>query len=152
MGAPDTVNPVRVPTLVSDDAVTPLASVAPVKVPAGAMTTLPEAAVTKPLPLTVNEGIDVDEPKLPTFEFTVARVAASVPDVVISPDKSPFVIALAPENFVRLPEAGEPVVVTVPPPVNEAQFAVEPLLVRNFPDWPVVEGSAEPLDGLICCA
>lgn len=57
---------------------TPEANVAPVKVPAGAITTLVEAAVIKPLPLTVNVGIAVEDPKVPTLLFTVARVPAAV--------------------------------------------------------------------------
>lgn len=51
-----------VPTLCRDDAVTPAASVAPVRVPAGAITTLPAAKVNWPVALTVNDGIEVDEP------------------------------------------------------------------------------------------
>ena len=46
----------------------------------------------------------------------VASVVANAPDVVTSPLKSPLVIEVAPENLVRLPFTGEPVVVTVPPP------------------------------------
>ena len=42
------------------------------------------------------------------------QVIASDPDVVQSPLRSPFVIEDPPENFVRLPLAGLPVVVTVP--------------------------------------
>ncbi len=76
--------PVSAPTEVSDDAVTPDASVAPVSVPAGATTALPEAAVIRPLALTVNDGIEVDEPNEPTLLLTVANVAAQL-DVVISP-------------------------------------------------------------------
>jgi hypothetical protein len=45
-----------------------------------------------------------------------AIVVANAPEVVMSPDRSPFVIDVAPENFVSSPVAGEPVVVTVPPP------------------------------------
>lgn len=111
-----TVKFISVPTLVSDDVTTFAAKVVPVSVPAGAITTFVEAAVTKPFPFTVNDGIAVEEPKLPTFEFTVASVAARVPDVVMSPDKSPFVIDEPPENFVKFPVAGDPVVVTVPDP------------------------------------
>lgn len=93
------------------------AKVVPVSVPAGAITALPPAAVTSPLPFTVMLGIDVEDPKDPTLELTVAKVVANVPDVVISPDKSPFVMAVDPENFVKFPAAGDPVVVTVPVPV-----------------------------------
>ena len=48
-------------------------------------------------------------------------VVASVPEVVTSPDRSPLVTEVAPENFVRLPVAGLPVVVTVPEPAGVAQ-------------------------------
>ncbi len=41
-----------------------------------------------------------------------AIVVATVPVVVTSPVRSAFVMELAPENFVRLPDAGEPVVLT----------------------------------------
>jgi hypothetical protein len=47
--------------------------------------------------------------------LTLPTVVASVPLVVTSPLKSPFVIEVDPENFVRLPDVGDPVVVTVPP-------------------------------------
>jgi hypothetical protein len=57
-----TVRPARVPTEVSDEVTTLLASVVPVSVPAGAITTLPAAAVSWPSALTVKLGIDVDEP------------------------------------------------------------------------------------------
>jgi len=46
--------------------------------------------------------------------LVLVQVMARVPDVVQSPERSPFVIALKPENFVRFPLAGDPVVVTVP--------------------------------------
>jgi len=83
---PVTVRPAIVPRPVSDDETTFDASVVPVNVPAGAITTFPPAAVSKPFALTVKFGIDVDDPNEPTFEFTVARVVARAPDaVVISP-------------------------------------------------------------------
>jgi hypothetical protein len=44
----------------------------------------------------------------------LVQVIASVPVVVQSPERSPLVTEVEPENFARLPEAGEPVVVTVP--------------------------------------
>ena len=46
----------------------------------------------------------------------LAAVVASVPEVVTAPVRSPLVIEVAPLNLVRLPEAGDPVVVTVPEP------------------------------------
>ena len=80
---------VKVPTEVNDEAVTPEARVAPVRVPAGATTAFPEAAVIKPLPLTVKVGIEVEEPKDPTLVFTVAKVVANDPaEVVMSPVKA----------------------------------------------------------------
>ena len=90
----------EVPTDVREEAVTPEAKVAPVNVPAGAMTTLPEAAVINPLALTVKVGMEVDEPKLPVLLLTVAKVAANdpVPDPVTSPVKvivwSPVLVPL----------------------------------------------------------
>src|SRR2546425_214418 len=71
---PDTASEVSVLRDVSDDEVTPDARVLPVSVPAGAMTALVPAAVIRPLPLTVKFGMAVEEPKLPVFELTVARV------------------------------------------------------------------------------
>ena len=67
----------------------------PVNVPAGAITTLPEAAVIKPLAFTVNVGIDVDEPKDPTLAFTVARVVTAefAAEVDISPLNGPTCFA-----------------------------------------------------------
>ena len=75
--------PVRVPVLVRDDASTFDASVAPLNVPAGAITAFVPAAVMSPLPLTVKFGIAVEDPQLPVFVFTVAKVVASEPAVVV---------------------------------------------------------------------
>jgi hypothetical protein len=44
----------------------------------------------------------------------LVHVIASVPDVAQSPERSPFVSELDPENLARFPLAGLPVVVTVP--------------------------------------
>ncbi len=60
------------------------------------------------------------------------QVIARVPVVVQSPLRSPLVTEDAPENFVRLPEAGEPVVVTVPVPVP-AQARVPVVNVHPAP-------------------
>lgn len=81
---------VMVPTLVKEEAVTPAAKVVPVRVPAGAMTAAVEAAVINPLAFTVNVGIAVEEPKEPTLELTVAKVAATLPGpvAVTSPVKA----------------------------------------------------------------
>src|SRR5262252_9443649 len=55
-------------------------------------------------------------------------VAASVPLVVTSPERLPLVMVVAPENCVRLPLAGEPVVETVPPPPPAPQAALVPAM------------------------
>ena len=68
---------VIVPKLVSDDAVTPEASVLPVKVPAGAITTAVVMLVVKPLVLIVTTGMAVLEPVTPAVA-TVAKVPAAV--------------------------------------------------------------------------
>jgi hypothetical protein len=59
-------------------------------------------------------------------------VVASAPEVVMSPERSPFVMDVAPENLVRLPIAGEPVVVTVPVPGAD-ELSVPPLNVILLP-------------------
>ena len=83
---PEMANDPKVPTEVRDELTTVALRVVPVRVPAGAMTALPEAAVMSPLPLTVKVGMDVEDPKVPTFPLTVARVVARDPaDVVMSP-------------------------------------------------------------------
>ncbi len=126
---------VNVPTLVSDDAVTPLASVAPVSVPAGATTTAVDAAVMRPLALTVKVGIAVEDPKLPTLLLTVARVVVREPAVVVmSPVNAGNDAAVrVPTTSARLifnvevaTQDGAPVVKDVwriVPPVEEASFA-----------------------------
>ena len=75
-----------VPTVVRLEVTTLEAKVVPVSVPAGATTAFVDAAVIRPLPLTVKLGIAVLDPKLPTFELTVASVKAA-PEVVASPDR-----------------------------------------------------------------
>jgi len=105
---------VIVPTLVRDEETTFDANVVPVNVPAGATTEFVLAAVIRPLPFTVNEGIAVEEPKLPVFVFTVASVVAAVPLVVTSPLKFPLVIEVAPLKNAKFPLTGEPVSVMVP--------------------------------------
>lgn len=84
---PMTVPETKFPTLVREEVTTVELSVVPERVPAGATTALPEAAVTRPLPLTVKVGMEVEEPKLPTFPLTVARVVPKepVPKPVTSP-------------------------------------------------------------------
>lgn len=89
---------VIVPRLVSEEAVTPEASVAPDRVPAGAMTAAVVMLVVKPLALMVMTGIAVLEPVEPA-EATVASVVAFPTDVT-SPVKLAFVVtfpAVSPE-------------------------------------------------------
>jgi hypothetical protein len=76
-----------VPTEVRLDVTTAEFNVVPERVPAGAITTLVEAAVISPLPLTVKDGMAVELPKDPVLVFTVARVRAAEPgpDAVASP-------------------------------------------------------------------
>jgi hypothetical protein len=85
------------------------------------------AAVIRPFPFTVILAAVKD----PTFEFTVAKVVATAPDVITSPVRSAFVTVVPPENFVRFPVAGEPVVVTVPPAL--AAFNVVDVMLRFVP-------------------
>jgi hypothetical protein len=66
-----------VPSEVSDDAVTPDASVAPVSVPAGAITAAVVIEVVRPFALIVTTGIAVLPPVVPALA-TVARVPAAV--------------------------------------------------------------------------
>ncbi len=73
------VRPESVPRDVSDEEVTPLASMLPVSVPAGATTATVPAAVISPLPFTVKVGIAVELPQLPVSVLTVARVATVEP-------------------------------------------------------------------------
>ena len=131
VGVPRTI---PAPKLVSEEDVTPDARDDPVSVPAGAMTALVPAAVTRPLPLTVKLGMAVLDPNDPTLLFTVARVVASVPLVVRSPVRSPLVTAVDPENLARLPEAGDPDVVTVPAlPAAHCGLAEAPCVCRKKP-------------------
>ena len=82
--APLTAKLVSVPTLVSEEFTTVEFNVVPLNVSAGAITTLELAAVIRPLPFTVIEGIAVEEPKLPTSVFTVAKVRAKLPAVLVT--------------------------------------------------------------------
>ena len=67
----------EVPRLVKDEPVTPDASVAPVKVPAGATTTAVVMLVVKPFAFIVTTGMAVLEPVTPAVA-TVASVPAAV--------------------------------------------------------------------------
>ena len=92
---------VIVPKLVSDEAVTPDASVAPDRVPAGAMTAAVVMLVVKPLALMVMTGIAVLDPVEPA-EATVASVVAFPTDVT-SPVKLALVVTLLAVNAVAVP-------------------------------------------------
>lgn len=83
-----------VPTLVREEVTTVALRVVPERVPAGAMTAFPLAAVMRPLPLTVNDGIEVDEPKEPTFALTVAKVRALV--LLAEPSKELHALVASP--------------------------------------------------------
>jgi len=114
--------PVSVPTLVRDDARTFAASVPPVSVPAGATTAFPLAAVINPFALTVNVGIEVEVPKLPTLLLTVASVVVrDAPGVETSPVSAGICAAwrvpvtlVVRETVEKLPSARRKL--TVPPP------------------------------------
>jgi hypothetical protein len=67
---------------VSDEFTTVPFNVVPLNVPAGAMMEFEPALVIKPLALTVKFGIDVEEPKGPVVELTVANVIGTVPGPV----------------------------------------------------------------------
>ncbi len=85
---PETVNVPKVPIVVREEVSTLEANVVPVKVPAGAMTTLVPAAVINPLPLTVKLGMAVEEPHEPVLVFTVAKVVPI--EVAPLPETSPL--------------------------------------------------------------
>jgi hypothetical protein len=71
---------------VAMEAVTTLdAKVVPVNVPAGATTAFVDAAVIRPLPLTVKLGIALDDPKDPVFVLTVASVRTADPGPLAVP-------------------------------------------------------------------
>ena len=82
--APLTAKLVSVPTLVSEEFTTVEFNVVPLNVPAGATTTSVLIAVISPFPFTVIDGIAVEEPKLPTSEFTVANVKTKLPAVLVT--------------------------------------------------------------------
>ena len=106
MVVPVQVPVVIVPTLVNEEETTLELSVVPERVPAGATTAFPLAAVIKPFALTVNEGIEVEEPKLPMFELTVARVAAAAPgpEAVTSPVREVIALVESPARAESIPE------------------------------------------------
>ena len=102
-----------VPKLVSEEAVTPEASVLPDRVPAGAITAAVVMLVVKPLALIVMTGIAVLDPVEPA-EATVASVVA-LPTDVTSPVKLAFVVtvpavspAAVPVMFVPSKKLGVP--------------------------------------------
>lgn len=128
-----TVSAVSVPTLVSDDAVTPLAKVFPERVPAGAITTVVPTAVVSPFALTVKTGIAVEEPNEPTFPLTVASVVA-FPLLVTSPVKLAFVVTVPAVRLAAVPE--------ILVPVNDDGVPPAPLNVTNAPALPTFMPSA----------
>ena len=70
--------------------------------------------------------------------FVFRHVTANVPDVVQSPLKSPLLIVVDPENFVRLPLDGEPVVLTLPPPDGVAHVPSPRQKVDDDADVPAL--------------
>ena len=81
---PLTVNPVNVPTLVKLLAVTPLANVEPVNVPAGATTAAVEVVLIRPYTSVVITGIAVELPT-DTAPGPVAVKVTPVPEIVKLP-------------------------------------------------------------------
>src|ERR1019366_6461808 len=116
--------PVRVPTEVREEFRTVELSVAPESVPAGATTTFPPAVVMRPFALTVRAGIDVEEPNVPTLEFTVASVPVTDPD----------------------PEAARsPVMAVIPPPPPPPGGAAHVPSARRKFAVPPPEGGTQPI-------
>lgn len=76
--------PVSVPTEANDDMITLEANVAPVNVPAGAITAAVVIDVVRPLALMVTIGMAVDDPEVPELA-TVANVSTPVFEIVASP-------------------------------------------------------------------
>ena len=95
---------VELPIEVNEEVTTVEFKVVPDNVPAGAITALPLAAVINPLAFTVKEGIDVEDPKDPTLELTVASVVTVDPEVVVTSPVS----------------AGKAAEVKIPPLLNTA--------------------------------
>ena len=63
--------------------------------------------------------------------FIAPTVVTNAPEVVTSPDRSPFVMDVVPENLAIFPEAGVPVVVTVPLPLGVHHESVREPLVQS---------------------
>lgn len=130
---------VIVPRLVSEEAVTPDASVAPDRVPAGAMTAAVVMLVVKPLALMVMTGIAVLDPVEPA-EATVASVVAFPTDVT-SPVKLALVVtfpavspAAVPVMFVPTKKLGVPRFgVTSVGLLDSTTFVVPVLVVTPVP-------------------
>jgi hypothetical protein len=78
------------------------------------------AAGSVPLVILVATVVSVVALAAKDTPFVLRQTIANVPVVVQSPDRSPFVMVAAPENLVRFPLAGEPVVVTVPVPAGKS--------------------------------
>ena len=128
-----------VPRLVSDEAVTPEANVAPDSVPAGAITTAVVMLVVKPLAFMVITGIAVLDPVVPAVA-TVASVVAFPTDVT-SPVKLAFVVtvpavspAAVPVMFVPSKKLGVPRFgVTSVGLLDSTTFVVPVLVVTPLP-------------------
>ncbi len=88
-------------------------------------------------------------PFLNAVPLVLVQVIANVPEVVQSLLISPFVIVPAPENFVRLPLAGEPVVVTPLAP-DVATVTNGPVPFVTVMPVPAMTERSPGLD--ICCA
>jgi hypothetical protein len=133
------------PNDISEDAVTALARVVPVRVPAGATTVLSLTAVINPFPLTVSVGMDVEEPKLPVFVLTVARVVA-LPLLVKSPVRFALVVTCPAVKLAAVP------VNPVPAPSKTVPVIVVPVIASGVM-LPIIKLSSVPVpdDVLIAC-
>lgn len=136
--------PVNMPPLAVDAATTPLPLVSEGIVPLNSAVPLNVSAplnVLFPLfrgtvaplaPVLLNAAVPNAEP----LDFV--QVMAVVPEVVQSPDRSALVTLVVPENFVKFPEAGDPVVVTLPAPAGVAQVPSPRQKVELFADVPLL--------------
>ena len=125
----------------------------PVRFVATPLAGVPKAGVTK-----VGDVVNATLPE-PLVPLTVvpailATVVASAPEVVMSPLKSPLVMVELLANFVRFPVAGDPLVLTLPPPEGvahapsprqkvelDAEVPELRFVTGRLPVTPVVKGS-----------
>jgi hypothetical protein len=77
------------------------------------------------LPFTVTTGIELDEPKEPVLEFTVASVKADVPAVAVA----------SPVNAGSLAAGKVPLAILVA--LTKFQDVAVPSVVKNLPELPV---------------